>query len=309
MDQKVFSTEKEVPELVQVLKPPGDLKPAEGFRRILAEFKNWIGANPDKAYRAFLWAGGMDQGPEDTTWAIRKALRQGRDQNGGAKPSPALKWHLVLHLAQEIEDDRQEAETLLRALREKDSPLKGTVEEEGAESLFYDLPAFGEEPIMEENRLLQVYEAWFSLFGGRLKDHELLVTTSPQVVAHVSGVWQEYVLGAEEAAETQVAFRVPDLSHLRLEDLLRLRAQALEVPVLGEVRKAILAVWEDPKAHVSFLKERAGEIEAAFPGGEGDGNLLITMNYLKEGVPERIHAVWGAFSGKTLILVSKEETS
>jgi len=309
MDKKVFSSEKDVSALVHVLNPPVDLKPTERLRQILADFKNWIDVNPDKGYTAFLLAGGMDQGSEDSTWAIRKALRHGRDQNGEAKLSPVLKWHLVLHLAQEIEDDRQEAETLLGALREKDSLLKGTVEEEGAENLFYDLPAFGKEAVMEENRLVQVYEAWFSLFGGLLKDHELLITTNQQIMAHVSGIWQEYVMGDEGTAEMGVAFRLPDFSHLSLEDLLSMRGRALGSPVLDEVRKAIMAFWEDPKGGVTLLKKRAEEIEKAFPKGLGKGTLSVTMNYLKPGVPHKIKDLWREFSGKTLILVSEETTS
>ena len=309
MDRAVFPSERDFSAQVQIVHPPVDLKPAEDFRRILGEFKKWVDVNPDKGYRGFLSAGGMDQGSEDTTWAIRKALRQGRDQNGEAKLPPVLKWHLVLHLAQQVEDDRQDAETVLGALREKHSPLKGTVEEEGPENLFYDLPAFGKEPALEENRLVQVYEAWFSLFGDLLKDHELLITTNQQVMSHISETWQEYVMGEEGIAETSAAFRVPDLCRLSFQDLLKTKAQAFDVPLLGEVRQAILTVWEDPKNRVKVLKERAEAIEKAFPKGVGDGTLWVTVYYLKPGLPPQIKGFWRKFSGRTLILVNKEPTA
>jgi len=309
MDRVVFSSERDFSSLVQVLHPPVDLKPAEDFRRTLEDFKKWIDVNPDKGYRAFLSAGGMDQGSEDTTWAIRRALRQGRERNGEAKLSPVLKWHIVLHLAQQLEENRQEAETVLGALREKNSPLKGTVEQEGPDNLFYDLPAFGKEALVEENRLVQVYEAWFSLFGGLLKDHELLITTNQHIMAHISETWQEYGVGEEGMAETVVAFRVPDLSSLSFEDLLKTKARAFDTPLLGEVREAIMAVWEDPKNCLMVLKERAEAIEKAFPEGMGNGTLWVTVYYLKPGKSHKIKDLWGNFSGKTLILVSKEARS
>jgi hypothetical protein len=311
MDREVVSLEKDFSSLIQVLRPPVALKPAESFRRILADFKSWMDVYPDKGYTAFLSAGGMDQGAEDSTWVIRKGLREEESRNGQDEMIPVLKWHLVLHLAQEIEEDRQEAERLLGALREKDSPLKGIVEEEDLDTLFYDLPAFGKEAFMEESQRVQVYDAWFSLFGGLLSDHDRLITMDQQAMAHVSAVWEEYVVGGEEWAEMSVEFRVPDLSHLSLEGLLSTKARAFSAPILGEVREAIMAVWEDPKGRMKMLKRRAGEIEKAFPEGLGDGTLSITLNYLKPGarVPRKSRDLWRKFSGKTLILVSKEPAS
>jgi hypothetical protein len=306
MDRAVLSSEKDSSPLVEVLHPPPDLKPTGDFSRILEDLRTWMDINPDKGYRGFLSAGGLDSGSEDTTWAIRKALRQGRDPKGEAKLPPVLKWHLVLHLAQQMEDDRGEAETMLGALREKHSPLKGTVEAEGPGNLFDDLPAFGKEPVMEENRLVQVYEAWFSLFGRLLREHELLITTNQQIMAHISGAWQEFGSGDEDIAEMGVAFRVPDLSPLSVEDLLKTKARAFDAPLLDEVSQAIMTVWEDPKNRMTWLKDRAEAIERAFPEGRGNGTLWITMVYLKPGVG---HKIWGKFSGKTLTLVSQESRS
>jgi len=310
MDRRILLSESKALEPVQVVNPPVDLKPMEGFRRVLSNFKSWIGANPDQGYNAFLSArGGIDQDSEDSTWEIRKAVRRGIEKSAEPKPSPVLKWHLALHLAQEIEDERQEADALLRGLREKDSPLKGVVEEGGGENLFYDLPAFGKEPVMEENQLEQVYEAWFSLFGGFLKEQTLLVTMNQQVMDHVSGIWHEYVTGDGHADEMSVAFRAPDLSHLSLEDLLSAKAQVFGRPFMGEVRKAIMAFSENPIGSVTVLKQHANEIEKAFPEGLRDGSLMITANYLKPGVPRKKRGLLRRFSGKTIILVSEEATS
>jgi len=283
MDRRILLSESKALEPVQVVNPPVDLKPMEGFRRVLSNFKSWIGANPDQGYNAFLSArGGIDQDSEDSTWEIRKAVRRGIEKSAEPKPSPVLKWHLALHLAQEIED---------------------------GENLFYDLPAFGKEPVMEENQLEQVYEAWFSLFGGFLKEQTLLVTMNQQVMDHVSGIWHEYVTGDGHADEMSVAFRAPDLSHLSLEDLLSAKAQAFGRPFMGEVRKAIMAFSENPIGSVTVLKQHANEIEKAFPEGLRDGSLMITANYLKPGVPRKKRGLLRRFSGKTIILVSEEATS
>lgn len=309
MDRSILLSESKAFAPVQVVNPPVDLKPMEGFRRVLSNFKDWIGANLDQRYNAFFPARGTDQDSEDSTWEIRKALRQGIEKSAEPKPSPVLKWHLALHLAQEIEDERQEADALLRALREKDSPLKGVVEEGSGANLFYDLPAFGKEPLMEENQLEQVYEAWFSLFGGFLKDHTLLITMNQQVMDHVSGIWHEYVTGDEHTDEMRVAIRAPDLSHLSLEDILSVKAQAFAMPFMGEVRKAIMTFSDNPIGSVTVLKQHANEIERAFPEELRDASLVITANHLRPGVPRKKHELLRPFSGKTIALVSEEATS
>ncbi|MCJ7594289.1 MAG: hypothetical protein MUO52_05905, partial [Desulfobacterales bacterium] len=193
--------------LVRVLRPPADLKPKGDFKALLSGYKGWMNASPDKSTIAFLKAGGGRADPEDTTWEIRGALRQKGDAGKPPEEDPSLKWHLLLHLAQEVEDGRRDADQVLEALREKGSPLRGAVEEEDLQGLFTDLPEIDADLVLGDSLLGQVYEAWFSLFKGHLKGHDLLVTMDHHIMEHVSDLWEEYGDWERGAPETTAAFR------------------------------------------------------------------------------------------------------
>ena len=166
MEQPGFMSGADGRNLVQVLNPPNNLKPEEGFKTLLSEYHHWIDDNQDKSYQEFLKASQGRNFTENTTWEIRQMLRQINKSTSTAEEANTLKWHLILHLAREVEDQRREAERMLGILKEKASPLKDIIEEDDdLISLFEDLPPFGSELPGGGYQLGEIFEAWFALFG------------------------------------------------------------------------------------------------------------------------------------------------
>ena len=78
-----------------------------------------------------------------------------------------LKWHLVLHLARNLEEDRETAQNLLQQAAQRKSPLsEAMAEDEKAPDMFRDLhPVHGLYPYVTDRHLNLIFEAWFGLFG------------------------------------------------------------------------------------------------------------------------------------------------
>lgn len=217
MEPPPFALEEDFEDVVKVMNPPLGLKPGEGFKRLLSEYKNWIKQHQDKSKAAFLKAS-QEMGPvEESSWEIRKALRKkgpafGRNSSSGAvltsqqkqEESPAMKWHIILHLARDIEDDRREADNLLEELKDKGSPLLGLLGEEDTKNPLMDLNPFESDPQTALYPMDLILEAWFSLFGGYLKGDELLLTLSRQAMDYVSKTWDAEVreVGGDISPET-----------------------------------------------------------------------------------------------------------
>ena len=89
---------------VQLLYPPENLKPSGDFRRLLAEYRGWARTNHDKGFDSFLAFKEQKLQGEEATWEIRGELRHKERQPREARRQHTLKWHLFLHLAQEIEE-------------------------------------------------------------------------------------------------------------------------------------------------------------------------------------------------------------
>jgi len=310
MERPAFVLETEDLNLVRLLNPPLDLKPGKGFRSLLSEYKNWMKRNRDRSYTAFLKANQKMESAENATWEIRQELRRINQNTPAPEEDRSFGWHLVLHLAGEIEDQYQEADRMLKLLKEKRSPLRGIVEEEeDVRSLFEDLPRFEPETVTGEYRLELVFEAWFALFGGYLKGHELLLTLSPRVMDHVSELWEEAGIETGGQQEEMVSFKCPDLSEHPLDGLIEIKRKSFKQDKIKELRRLILNFWENPTGNFVTLERLSKEIEVSRPWEFSAGALNITAKFLiapSNNDPLQTNRVLRDLSGKTIILVEHE---
>ncbi len=166
---------------LKVLFPPEALKPKEDFKRLLSEYQGWmmenLGSKGPKAFSA------GETGNE--TWAIRKAIRDAEKDTDDPAIQNTLKWHLVLHLARNLEEERVSAQDLLKRAAKTKSPLAEAMEkDEEIPDIFEDLPLSATYPYVTERHLSLILEAWFGLFGGLIEKDSELVTLDPQVLAY-----------------------------------------------------------------------------------------------------------------------------
>jgi hypothetical protein len=177
---------------VRIVYPAEELKPSGDFKKLLAEYREWIRTSHDKGFDAFLAFNEQRSNEEEATWEIRGELRRKEDRAAEDRKRNALKWNLLLHLAHEIQEEGKEAEELLRTLKGKDSPLKGAIEEEDSPGLLSDLPEGQGMPVLSEAGLSQVLEAWFSLFEKHLKGDAVLLVLNAGVFRYLYDTWEEW---------------------------------------------------------------------------------------------------------------------
>ena len=307
MERPVFGPGANEANAVQVLHPPEDLKPGEDFMIRLSEYRHWIEQNSDKGYTEFLQVSQENDLTENTTWEIRQMIRRGTRQASAPQEDPALKWHLILHLAQDVEDQKLEADEALMALKEKDVPLKGTVEESGEmDHLLADLAPFETEPIGDEYRLRQILEAWLALFGGYLNEKALLVTSSRHVMDYVTDLWKESQNEDQGEGLASIRFKFPDLSQRSLGDLAGIKKTRLNDDKIRRLKALILDLDKNDHHNLSGLEVLAKEVEASCPWDISEGVLNIVLTYLapipgSDQVP--MGRILEALEKKTLVLV------
>lgn len=283
---------------IQLLYPPENLKPSGDFRRLLAEYRGWVRTNHDKGFDAFLAFKEQKLQGEEATWEIRGELRHKERQPREARRQHTLKWHLFLHLAQEIEEGGQEAEELLRTLKEQDSPLKGAIEEEGEPpGPLADLPGFDGSSILTEAGMNQVMEAWFSLFEEHLSGEVVLLTLSPPIFQHLCEAWEEWGGGT---ASAEIEFSVPDLSQLDLQELLEAKGGFLNSAEGVVLREAVC----------KFLEGSPGMHLAEMDGIESEGltgeRISIRLRYFYPLMQSFGNEIVRHLSGKTIGLIREE---
>ena len=212
MEPLPFALQNDYRDAVKLLNPPSRLKPEEGFKGLLSEYKTWIKHNRDKSRAAFLKAGQEMGSSENTTWEIRAALRGSTDAHsrsaralpGSARAQGAsnreeqdpearhsLKWHLILHLARDMEKEHREADRMLKGLKAEKSPLQDLLDEGDVKNPWTDLSQFESDLQPEAYPLGQVFEAWFGLFDDYLEGSDLLLTVSRHVMDYACEAWDD----------------------------------------------------------------------------------------------------------------------
>jgi hypothetical protein len=284
---------------VGILRPPPELRPSRDFAALLAEYRRWIRTSRDRGFDAFLAFKEQESHGEEATWQIREELRHGGGRPDHDQTRNALKWNLYLHLAREIEEKKHEAEELLKALKTKDSPLKGVTEEETASGPLSDLPEGEDSTALSEGGRTQVLEAWFSLFEGHLRGEGVLLTLSPAMFQHMSDTWEEW---AGAPAYTEMEIRVPDFSRLGLPELFEARSRfqhSREGAVLKEAAVEFLS------GHREASREEMGEIDLSSFAAP---RVIVRLRRfpLLERTP--VHEIVRHLSGKSMGFIREEHT-
>jgi len=209
---------------VRVLHPPLDLKPKGDFKGLLSEYRLWIRQNRDKGYVTLLKTAQEMAPAEDSAWKVRQMIRRMGEDASAPVNDHALIWHLILHLAREIEENQLDAKEMLDLVKQGKSPLAEALGEEAPlEGLFEDLPLSETQFLMDKHRFRQVFAAWFGLFGEYLPDHGPLLTLDPQVINYAIGLLES--ARTEPSGETAASFSreaTPRPIHITLTHLPRL---------------------------------------------------------------------------------------
>jgi hypothetical protein len=253
--EKATPLAKEWPDLVEVADPGDEFKPKEGFKGLLAEYKQWMRSNYRQglaSIQAFARDGLEADSP---TWEIKSMIRNMGRTRGKDETAKALKWHLALHLAEEMGEEQQDTADLLRSVEELGSPLKGAVEEENVAGLPGDLPGLESEHLFSEERLAQILDAWFALFGKKVRGGEALITVNPRVLKFVTDTWDEYAAGGQESRPPEFNLESADLSPLGKQEFLEKRESLFTE---DKRRKAVADFFRDPGTgfHAGDLRDR-----------------------------------------------------
>jgi len=287
---------------VRILRPQESAKPPEdAFRRALADYRAWARLHPDRSPRSFLKTGAAPHGEEDPLWDVRQRIRQQGPTSPSEGQDDTLRWHLVLHLARELENQRDEADRILNALRRKKSPLEGLTDDlDEDHGLFDDLPGFDWAPETSSSDPSPVLRAWIRLFGARIDARSLLITLDRRYADHLAGLWIESS-EAPISPPPSLAFSYPDLSAHSLKRVIELKKTHLTQDRTQDLQELLLTFGKDPDADAEVLSPQAEALAAFAPEDLTSGRIAaraVHLPLLPDADP-----LLEAFLGRTLIFL------
>jgi hypothetical protein len=264
---------------IEAVNPPVNLKPKEDFKAILSGYRLWAGQNHDRTYREIMKFSDKSYQDDDATWEIRRLLRGSAQQTSAAKEEDlALKRHLLLHLAHEIERNNFDLRDMMNALKDKGPVLKGVLQDPGeTKGIFDHMAGLGQSDIPDNLNMGLVLDAWFGLFSGYLNEGDLLITFNNHVMEYLFSKWDEKIDGDKEAAPLSISFRLPAMSLNDREGDDKTGINLHET--VRKISEMIPGITGDPARRMIELQALTREIEDTFPWVSAKGVITITMKY------------------------------
>jgi len=186
---------------LEIVNPPDYLKPKEDLKAILSGYRLWAEQNHDRSHREILKFSDRTYQDDNATWEIRRLLRGAAQPSAAAKEKElTLKWHLLLHLAYEIERQNFEVRDMLNALKEKGPLVAGALHDPGEmKNSFTDMADLAASDAPDALNIGLALDAWFGLFAGYLNENDLLITCSNSVMDYISMQWDDTALEGKVA--------------------------------------------------------------------------------------------------------------
>ncbi|MFH1490359.1 MAG: hypothetical protein ABII06_15745, partial [Pseudomonadota bacterium] len=306
MDCPDFLSNMEKEDVIRIIRPPLHLSPGETFRSLLKEYRNWIAYHGGKGGSSFLKVNPRGRDRDEHTWEIRKEIRGMDSLPSDPASGETLKWHLILHLAREIEDNCHEAERELENLRKKKSPLRGSIEQdEELKDLFDDLPGFDAGPFIDEGHLEQIMDAWVGLFGDSPGPRDCLVTLNRHVLDALSDSGK---VGEDSggAADRALEFSFPDFSQNDWHSLVQWRRGQSAHDLSSILQTLCLGTEADRERGLERIKRIADDLEGPSQMGTPKGRIQLSLKHLTR--VGREHGKLKVLSGKAMFLLEEKKS-
>jgi hypothetical protein len=291
---------------IEISRPPFFLKPGDFLMVMLAEYRTWAEKNHDRNYIELLKFDPANKLTDNKTWEIRKMLGHAFESHS-VKEKDVIRWHLLLHLAGDIEEKRLETDKLLSALKDKKAPLDGSIEDSGdIKDLLGDLDAIGDESVLDDQNLRNIFEAWFGLFGGYLNKNASLITYNKQIMDYLDERWDGLPVVNLSTIKPVVGFDVPDLSNHTPDVQDKFQTENDIENILKEIKDLITSIGENPTHKLIALDKLSHKLDKANQKTLSKRAMRLTVRYLfpiKDTILTESDSILRHFFNHTIILV------
>ena len=155
--------------------PPEGLMPGINIKNLLNEYYSLAQELGEKSHNKVISRGNSASASDESIRSIMASLR-GRSSTERNERDRIIRCHMLLHLADRFEKERNEAEKMIVALRKRKSPLLNIAElNDNAIYPFETLAGMDAETFINDVNLRQLLTAWHTIFGEYICEGDLLL--------------------------------------------------------------------------------------------------------------------------------------
>jgi hypothetical protein len=224
----------------------------------------------------------------ESIWEIKSFLIKGGTNIRKPEEDLPLKWHMILHLALELNKQIQEVETTIEHLKRADQLLRGAVEDEKEiMGILRDIPLRGPDTIIPIDQLKRIIGACNGLFTEEMKNAKVFFVNDPKIAGQILEFITEFLLEDEEPPCDDMVLKWPDLSQLSFDDIIEARKLLFtQEPTKDLIRQ----IWEYPKTgqkHIEEIRKIINQLTEYIPDKFKSSIIEYHMRYLPHVKPNK----------------------
>lgn len=261
-------------EKINTLYPPEELKPAAEIDMLLNECFNWAYEQGEKSRKEIIKTGRINPTSNESLRRIRSILAS-RTAADTSEKDMIIRWHMLLHLANRLDENRKEANMMLEGLKKKPSPLLNNADlTEKTKYPLENLTGIDADLLLSDKSTRQLLTAWYGLFNTYIEKGDLLLTVDRHIFEHL--LQEGDLLYSSNSLRPQaiISFKIPVLKSPGNRD-----AESENKITVGDDIGNIAGSdkkYEDKISALSELAEKPGKSGQLKPG---DSHILISLLY------------------------------
>jgi hypothetical protein len=171
--------------------PPEEYKPEADLNALLGECYGWAYEQGEKSRKEIIKTGHTVPTSNESLRHIKTVLAS-RISDTSEKDT-ILRWHMLLHLANRLEENRADANKMIENLKKKPSPLLDNADlTESTRYPLENLRGIDSDSFINDAIVKLLVRAWHGLFNSMIDKGDMLLTFDRHIFDHLSAEWDIY---------------------------------------------------------------------------------------------------------------------
>ncbi len=252
--------------------PPEELKPDADMESILNECFNWANEQGETSRREIIKTGHINPTSDESLRHIKTILTS-RISSDTRERDIIIKWHMLLHLANRLEENRKEANRMLEGLNKKPSPLLNNADlTEKTKYPLENLTGIDTELLLSDSNTKQLLKAWYGLFKSYIEKGDFLLTLDRHTFEHLFQEWD--LLDSSNSLKTPgiISFKMPIVKRPAGNN-----AESIKKITISDDIRNILTSDIKQEDKIVSLKKLTAEFESMFQAKTEDNQILFSI--------------------------------
>ncbi len=270
--------------------PPEDYKPEADFDRLLDECFNWAYEQGEKSRKEIIKTGHTSPTSNESLRHIKTILTSSISDS--SERDMILRWHMLLHLANRLEENRSDANRMLENLKKYPSPLLDNADlTENTRYPLENLREMTPEAFINDANIKQLLKAWHGLFNSLTDKGDILLTIDRPVFDCLSEECNIY--NNDLSAPEIVSFKSPLFK--------RSDINSAEITLGNDVHNIVSSNMEQADK-IAALKKLTTEFETMYQASPMEKHINFSIFFFRSPEkPEEKESFIRFLSGRAII--------